>query len=183
MKVIEDRNIETERLHLRIPTREEQYDLWSIQRNEKVNLYYQATPSRFKTRREYQEALQNWESQKKWYYLKIDNLDKDSDRYTWSIFLKDNKVIGQMTVQPNGDYPDNPDVRDVGWYIDPDYQGQGYAYEAARAIIDFMFKEVEIKEIRTSAITVDQASWKLMEKLGFIRTGIKKATYKVRGVI
>lgn len=178
MKKVIPRELHTERLDIKIPTYEEQYDLWNIQKQEKVNIYYQSTPGRFKTRREYQEALQDWETQKKWYYLKIVNLDKDSDMYTWSIFLKDNKIpIGQITVQPNENY-DDLGIRNIGWYIDPKYQGQGLAYEAAFEVLKFMFNEVEIDRIETHAVTVNTASWKLMEKLGFKRTGLVKATYK-----
>ncbi len=120
MNKIKPRELHTNRLDIRIPRYEDQYDLWNIQKQEKVNIYYQSTPSRFKTRREYQEALQDWESQKKWYYLKIENLDKDSDMYSWTIFLKGtDKPIGQITVQPNGKY-DDLNIRNIGWYINPE---------------------------------------------------------------
>ena len=178
MNKIKPIELHTEKLDLRIPKKEDQYDLWNIMRQESVNIYYQSTPSRFKTRKEYQEALQDWESQKKWYYLKIDNLDKDSDMYSWTIFLKDTiKPIGQITVQPNDKYNDLS-IRNIGWYINPELQRQGLAYEAASATLEFMFNEVDIDRIETEAVIDNPASWKLMEKLGFSRTGIIKANYK-----
>ena len=178
MKRIKPRELHTDKLDIRIPRYEDQYDLWNIQKQEKVNIYYQSTPSRFKTRREYQEALQDWESQKKWYYLKIENLDKDSDMYSWTIFLKDtDKPIGQITVQPNDRY-DDLNIRNIGWYINPELQGRGLAFEAALEVLKFMFNEVNIERIETEAVTVNPASWKLMEKLGFVRTGTIKASYK-----
>lgn len=178
MKRILPVELHTERLDIRVPKYEDQYDLWNILKQESVNLYYHSTPSRFETRKEYQEALQDWESQKKWYYLKIDNLDKDSDMYTWTIFLKTiDKPIGQITVQPNDQY-DDLNIRNIGWYINPELQGQGLAYEAAVEVLKFMFNQVEIERIETEAVTLNPASWKLMEKLGFVRTGIIKASYK-----
>lgn len=178
MKRIKPIEFHTERLDLRIPKKEDQFYLWNIMKQENVNIYYQSTPSRFKTRKEYQEALQNWESQKKWYYLKIENLDKDSDMYSWTIFLKEtDKTIGQITVQPNERYNDL-NIRNIGWYINPELQGQGLAYEAASTVLSFMFNEVEIERIETEAVIENPASWKLMEKLGFIRTGTVKASYK-----
>lgn len=57
------------------------------------------------------------------------------------------------------------------------YQGHGYATEAASVVLDFMFNEVEIDKIVTSAATINPASWRLMEKLGFIRTVEKTSTY------
>ncbi len=178
MKRIKPIEFHTERLDLRIPKKEDQFYLWNIMKQENVNIYYQSTPSRFKTRKEYQEALQDWESQKKWYYLKIENLDKDSDMYSWTIFLKEtNKPIGQITVQPNERYNDL-NIRNIGYYINPELQGQGLAYEAANIVLNFMFNEVEIERIETEAVIENSASWKLMEKLGFIRTGTIKASYK-----
>ena len=178
MNKIKPRELHTDKLDIRIPRYEDQYYLWNIQKQEKVNIYYQSTPSRFKTRREYQEALQDWESQKKWYYLKIENLDKDSDMYSWTIFLKDtDKPIGQITVQPNDRY-DDLNIRNIGWYIDPELQGRGLAFEAALEVLKFMFNEVNIEKIETEAVTVNEPSWRLMEKLGFERNSTIKASYK-----
>ena len=65
MRLIKDRNIETERLYLKIPTMLEQYDLWKILKQEKVNKFYMATPTRFNNNRQaFQESLNNWEKQK-----------------------------------------------------------------------------------------------------------------------
>lgn len=91
-------------------------------------------------------------------------------------FLKGtNTVIGQITCQPKDNEPEN--IRDVGWFIDPNYQGQGYATEAAVAVLDFMFNEVEITDIQTSAAEINSGSWRIMEKLGFEFVGIKKSSY------
>ncbi len=176
-----DREIETDRLILKVPTMDEQYELWKILKDEKVNQYYMPTPSRYNNnRKEFLNDLQNWEMQKKFYEYKINNLDDDANKYTWSIFLKNGEVIGQMTVQPAKEKV-NPTgdkgIRDVGWYINPKYQGQGLAYEAAKAIISYMFKKVKIKAIKTSAAQINPASWKLMEKLGMIRIGEEMSSY------
>lgn len=78
--------------------------------------------------------------------------------------------------QPSDEIED-PSIRDIGWFISPNYQGQGYGTEVAKTILDFMFNEVEINKIITSAAIINPASWKLMEKLGFHRTGEKISTY------
>lgn len=164
-------DLETERLYLKRPTMDEQHDLWNIQRKRSVYRYYMSIPSRFNNDRDaFEMELNDWDKQKKWYQRKIDNLDEDSDKYTWSIFLKSGEVIGQMTVQPNSNYSDLA-IRNVGWYINPKYQGQGYATEAAKKIISFMFNVVDIDRIETSANIINPASWKVMEKLGFEKTG------------
>ncbi len=52
------------------------------------------------------------------------------------------------------------------------------AFEAALKVLKFMFNEVNIERIETEAVTVNEPSWRLMEKLGFTRTGTIKASYK-----
>ncbi len=193
MNKINSRNLYTDRLELRIPTMEEQHKLWEILINETVNRYYFPTPDRIfdkynlskedindlKTARKiFMEQLSDWERQKPFYEKKIEciNSQDDSQKFTWSIFLTDtDTVIGQITCQPKDDEPEN--IRDIGWYIDPNYQRQGYATEAAIAVLDFMFNEVEITDIKTSAAEINPGSWKLMDKLGFKYVGNKKSTY------
>ena len=193
MNNINSKNIYTDRLDLRIPTMKEQHRLWEILSDEEINKFYFPTPDRIfkknnlskdnisdlkKARKIFMEQLQDWPRQQPFYEKKIESINnqEDSQKFTWSIFLKDTDiVIGQMTCQPK----DNniKDIRDVGWFIDPNYQGKGYATEAALAILDFMFNEVEISDIFTGAAEINPSSWKIMEKLGFEFTGYKKSTY------
>lgn len=193
MNKLNSKNLHTNRLELRIPTMKEQHRLWEILIDENVNRYYFPTPDRIfiknnlnkedindlkNARKLFMEQLSDWERQKPFYEQKIESirLQENSQKYTWSIFLKETDiVIGQITCQPKDNEPEN--IRDVGWYIDPNYQRQGYATEAAIAVLDFMFNEVEITEIKTSAAEINPGSWKIMEKLGFKYVGEKKSTY------
>lgn len=193
MNNISTRNIYTDRLELRIPSMEEQYRLWEILQDENVNQYYFPTPDRIfrkynlskdsiedlKTaRRLFLEEFSDWERQRPFYEKKIQSIhdQDDSQRFTWSIFLRDtNVVIGQITCQPKDDEP--PEIRDVGWFIDPKFQGNGYGTEAAVAMLDFMFNEVGIEKIKTSAAEINAGSWGIMKKLGFQFVGTKKSTY------
>ena len=193
MKDIKTRDIKTERLDLRIPTMKEQKRLWEILCNDDVNNLYFPTPDRIfnkneldksniedakKAREIFLSQLKDWERQEPFYEKKIVSIGNqdNSNKFTWSIFIKDtDTVIGQITCQPKSDEIES--IRDVGWYIDPAYQGKGYATEAAKAMIDYMFTEVEIDEIRTSAATINPASWKIMERLGFTYNGDYRSTY------
>ena len=193
MNKLNSKNLYTSRLELRLPTMKEQHRLWEILLDENVNRYYFPTPDRIfiknnlnkedindlKTARKlFISQLSDWKRQKPFYEKKIESirLQEDSQKYTWSIFLKNtDTVIGQITCHPKDNEPEN--IRDVGWYIDPYYQKQGYATEAAIAVLDFMFNEVEIIAIKTSAAVINTSSWKIMEKLGFKYVGKKKSTY------
>ena len=193
MNRINSKKLYTDRLELRIPAMKEQYRLWEILINKDVNQYYFPTPDRIfdknnllkdnvedlkKARKIFMEQLSDWERQKPFYEKKIELIKEqdDSQKFTWSIFLKGTDiVIGQITCLQKENEPE--DVRDVGWYIDPKYQGQGYATEAAISMLEFMFNVVEITEIKTSAAEINLGSWKIMEKLGFKYVGIEKSTY------
>lgn len=194
MKNISIRDFETDRLILKVPTMSEQFALWNILIDEKVNRYYFPTPNRIfvknnltkdniaslkEARALFMEQLNDWERQKPFYDKKIESINKEenSQKFTWSIFLKEGEPIGQITVQPNDDYPDTPEIRDVGWFINPKYHGQGLGTEVATIILDFMFNEVEIDRIITSAAVNNPGSWRIMEKLGFERIGEKESSY------
>ena len=193
MNKIDSRNIYTDRLELRVPTMEEQYRLWNILIDENINQFYFPTPDRIfnkfnlskdniddlkSARKIFMEQLSDWERQLPFYEKKIECIknQEDSQKFTWSIFLKDtDNVIGQITCQPKDEFPEN--IRDVGWYIDPEFQGKGYGTEAAIAVLDFMYNEVEITDIFTSAADINIGSWRIMEKLGFEYIGDDKSTY------
>jgi len=108
----------------------------------------------------------NWNVEKELQYKKLKRA-LDDDVFQWSIVLKDsNECIGQICVQEKDK---DKSIRDIGWFINPTYQRKGYAYEAALKVLDYMFNEVEIEKIDTGAAVCNPASWKLMEKLGFVR--------------
>ena len=105
---------------------------------------------------------------------KVDKAD-NNDVFVWSVFLKPEytnsgyeEVIDQVSAQENGK---DITIRDVGWYMDPTYQGKGYATEAAKAMIDYMFKEVEINGISSGSVKDNIGSCRIFKKLGFEKIG------------
>lgn len=161
MNLIGTKELETERLLLKVPTMKEQHKLWKILMIPEVNKYYLTINKKFKDR------LLSWEKQEPFYKQKVDGA-LDENRFEWSIFVKETgECIGQINAHNREDLP--CDAKDVGWYIDPKYQGNGYGFEAAKAMLDYMFCEVKISKINTGAAVVNPASWKLMEKIGMNR--------------
>lgn len=169
MNLIGSKKLETERLILRSSKMEEQKRLYEILMIPEVNKWYLTSGKKHVNDKEHW----SWETQEKFYKSKVDKAN-NLDVFGWSIFLKQEytdsnkeEVIGQVTAQESGD---DITVRDVGWYIDPKYQGRGYATEAAKAMIDYMFKEVEIEKIVSGAVKDNIGSCKIFEKLGFNKT-------------
>ena len=162
MKKLGSRIIETERLILKPQTMEEQYTLWRILMIPEVNKYYLTVPKKFR------DKLNDWEKQEKYYKEEMEHAN-DLDVYKWSVFIKENgECIGRVTCQEIKE-SNNPSVRDVGWYIDPKYQGKGYGTEASHSMMNYMFKECEIDGINTGAAIINPPSWKIMESFGFKR--------------
>lgn len=165
MNYIGSKTLETERLVLKKSGVEEQKRLWEILCIPEVHRYYLTCKFGF-----------DWEGQRPYFEKKAEN-SGDPSIFQWSIFIKDNnKCIGQISVQSG--HSEDPLVTDdairgIGWFIDPEEQGKGYATEAATKVLDYMFNEVEIDEIRTGAAVVNPASYRLMEKIGFRRRGDK----------
>jgi RimJ/RimL family protein N-acetyltransferase len=58
---------------------------------------------------------------------------------------------------------------EVGWIFDPDYQGRGYATEAAKAMLDLAFGPGDVHRVAARCDVRNEASWRLMERLGMRR--------------
>lgn len=99
------------------------------------------------------------------------------DEYYFAIVLKENgKVIGEIDAMPETPAPDeNNAVLDTFspcWMLNRDYHGMGYAYEAAHAFLDYLFREKGARRIYAYTEDYNTASQKLCEKLGMRREGV-----------
>lgn len=171
MKFLGSKTIETDRLILKSQAMNEQKRLWEILMLPEVNKYYLTVPQKFR------EKLKDWDKQK-YFYEEAMKYANDNNVFSWSIFLKDTEeCIGRISCHEGHDEDENinnPNIRGVGWIIDPKFQGCGYGTEAAKAMIDFMFLECEIEQMITGAAMCNPASWRIMEKLGFERQEVTK---------
>lgn len=165
MKLLGSKSLETERLFLHKTEEEDLKKLWKILCLNDVNNYYLTTKINF-----------DWEKEKKWQYKKLEEAS-NPDVFRWTIELKNtNEVIGQISIQENSESNDLS-IRDIGWFISPNYQKKGYCYEAAVEVLKYMFLEVEISSIETAIAEDNSPSWKLIEKIGFKKIGSKKLKY------
>lgn len=58
---------------------------------------------------------------------------------------------------------------ELGWTLDPAHTGHGYATEAVRALLDFCFQDLSVRRVHANCFTDNQASWRLMERVGMRR--------------
>ena len=62
-----------------------------------------------------------------------------------------------------------PRIYEIGWVFHPRYHGQGYATEAAAALLGYGFETLGLHRIIATCQPENVASWRVMEKLGMIR--------------
>ena len=104
----------------------------------------------------------------------------DETEYYFAITLKaSGKVIGEIDAYPEAGEPhsDKNSVRDTFspcWMLNTDYQGEGYAFEAAYAFFDYLFNKKGARRIYAYTEDYNLASQHLCEKLGMRREGIFK---------
>ncbi len=98
--------------------------------------------------------------------------------YHFAIALKDSgKVIGEIEAYPEPGDPhgsgDSPrDTFSPCWMLNENYQGKGYAFEAARAFFDYLFSQKGARRIYAYTEDYNLASQRLCEKLGMRRKGV-----------
>ena len=58
---------------------------------------------------------------------------------------------------------------ELGWCLDPDHTGQGYATEAVREVLRYCFEDLGIHRVIAICFTANEPSWRLMERVGMRR--------------
>jgi [ribosomal protein S5]-alanine N-acetyltransferase len=86
------------------------------------------------------------------------------------VVLAENRLIGRIAFWTGNE---------IGFLFSRDVQGRGYASEAARAVLHFGFAELGFSSVRADVDPHNARSLKLLEKLGFQRTGTAARTFKI----
>jgi RimJ/RimL family protein N-acetyltransferase len=59
---------------------------------------------------------------------------------------------------------------EIGWRLAAEHWGRGYATEAARAALDFGFRQLDLEEIVSFTVPANRRSRAVMERIGMTRT-------------
>ena len=152
--------IETERLFLRPFCLEDAEDVFEYLKEPEVNCFAcMKLGSLEQARQEVASRLEDGE-------------------YYFAIVLKDSgKVIGEIVAHPESSQPDGAEsfARDTFspcWMLNRAYQGRGYAFEAAHAFFDYLFREKGARRIYAYTEDYNLSSQHLCEKLGMRREGL-----------
>ncbi len=100
------------------------------------------------------------------------------DFYDWALILKDeNKMIGTCGFT-RFSFPN--DSAEVGYVINPEYRGQGFAPEALSEVIRFGFSVIGLNRIEAKYIVGNEASRRVMEKVGMRFEGVLRGGMKIK---
>jgi ribosomal-protein-alanine N-acetyltransferase len=113
------------------------------------------------------------------YLLYIKGRYRVGDFFDWAIVCKDTgKMIGTCGFT-RFDYANN--CGEIGYVVNPSYQGQGIATEVCAKIIEFGFCRLELNRIECKYMVGNEASRRVMEKNGMMFEGIQREKMLVKG--
>ncbi len=97
----------------------------------------------------------------------------------WGVWHRDDsKTIGTVTLA-------SLDLRnlraEIGFMLSRDRWGQGLMSEALGALLDYAFGELELERIEADVDPRNEASLRLLERLGFVREGYLRERWRVGG--
>jgi len=165
MKHIGTQAIETERLTLRRfqpSDAQAMFDNWAAQNEVTKFLMFDAHTDIGDSRYVVNMWVGNYESE---------------DTYRWAICLKGGDPIGAILV--NVEWEDDFKA-ELSYAIGSSYWGNGYTSEAARAVVDYMFKGTDIERIESYCATANPASGGVLRKAGLRHEGFARHKYLSR---
>ncbi|QLH80785.1 GNAT family N-acetyltransferase [Halosimplex pelagicum] len=70
---------------------------------------------------------------------------------------------------------------ELGYWIAPAHQGNGYATAAAAAVVDYCFTERRLHKVNARVLAFNDGSRAVLEKVGFEREGCRRDDFYVDG--
>jgi ribosomal-protein-alanine N-acetyltransferase len=95
----------------------------------------------------------------------------DEGTPTWTIRL-DGRVIGLMEAEIRKNA-----IADIGYFVDSTHQNQGYATEAIKAVVEWLFESTPVHRVEAGVTARNTPSRRVVEKLGFKLEGIARKNW------
>jgi [ribosomal protein S5]-alanine N-acetyltransferase len=70
----------------------------------------------------------------------------------------------------------------IGYYLDKEHNGRGYATEAVRLAVAFAFDELKLHRLEAGVMPHNHASLRVLQKCGFRREGVARKSVEIDGV-
>jgi RimJ/RimL family protein N-acetyltransferase len=95
-----------------------------------------------------------------------------------TVFLIENNFVPVGMVGVDWREADAPEL---GYWLGVEHWGQGFATEAARAVIDFTFEEFDVEHLMSGARVANPSSRNILEKCGFQWSGVELHRFEALG--
>lgn len=105
--------------------------------------------------------------------LWVKDYEKENN-YQWAIEFE-GKLIGSIGVTSTDE---NSERVEIGYCIGHNFWGKGIMSEATKAVIDFLFKEVNVNRVTIEHAIKNPASGKVAQKCGLTYEGTKREHFK-----
>jgi RimJ/RimL family protein N-acetyltransferase len=99
----------------------------------------------------------------------------------------DGRVVGDLMLQVEDSWAlgdiERPRQATLGWVLDPEQHGHGYATEAVAGLLRISFEHLGQRRVRAVCFADNEPSWRLMERLGMRREehSVRDALHRSRG--
>ncbi len=97
--------------------------------------------------------------------------------YVAIIERKSKRFIGSISINR---FSHADDFAEVGYSVGEEFAGRGYVTEAASAFIDYCFRRFDLNRIEIHAAVDNQASLRIIEKLGAKKEGRSRQSVRAR---
>ena len=159
--------LETERLLLR-PFTDDDMEIHRIVFSDPVVCWHYCR----KTRTE--QETREWLIHRRWQSRNEDELG-----FLAVVRKEDSQILGLVALQlmvadwlrfeDDPDTPFDPLAVELSYAFGQEYQRQGYASEACRALVEYGFREKRLARLTNGIDPENEPSWRLYERLGFRR--------------
>ena len=73
------------------------------------------------------------------------------------------------------------ETMEIGYRLAPEVHRRGYGFEAMSRLVDFLFREVQVRKLVAYCVADNEPSWRLMEKLGMRREALFREYMRLDG--
>jgi RimJ/RimL family protein N-acetyltransferase len=148
--------VRSARLSLRPAVPADAETTWPYRRLDEVNRWITSAPATFE---EYRHTF------------------VESERLAKTLVVElDGRVIGDLMLAVEDGWAQTEVLAraeavqaELGWCLDPAYAGRGYATEAVAALLRLCFDDLGLRRVTAGCFAANEASWRLMERLGMRR--------------
>ena len=148
--------VRTDRLTIRRATPEDVEATWPYRRLEDVSRWLTRQPATIEVHR---TQFEDPDSLAKTLVIELDGVVIGD----LMLLIEDAWAQTEVAAQARGVQAE------LGWCLDPEQAGRGYATEAVAALIRLCFEDLGLRRVTANCFADNVASWRLMERLGMRR--------------